>query len=174
MHGVTSKVSNIIPRPSPFTTSSILFLAERFTSTSPSPQVAASRLEKALQKLEAVEHTVYEVKQELGTLQVKLAAAEQEVQQRMTLITAAKEKCVCIVYLSCSACICIILSCLCLEGIWLPAGGVSLLRRPLKQKPEMWSSSMQLLRRNLVRYVQYKVHNSWYIVCNLLVLYQLM
>ena len=113
--------------------------------------MAASRLEKALQKLEAVEHTVYEVKQELGTLQAKLAAAEQEVQQRMTLITAAKEKCVCIVYLSCSACICIILSFLCLEGTWLPAGGVSLLRRPLKQKPEMWSSSMQLLRRNLVR-----------------------
>ena len=54
--------------------------------------MAASRLEKALQKLEAVEHTVYEVKQELSTLQVKLAAAEQEVQQRMTLITAAKEK----------------------------------------------------------------------------------
>ena len=33
---------------------------------------------------------------------------------------------------------------------------------------------MQPLKRNLVRYVQYKVHNSWYIVCNLLVLYQLM
>ena len=71
---------------------------QRFTSTSSSPQVAASRLEKALQKLEAVEHTMYEVKQELSTLQVKLAAAEQEVQQRMTLITAAKEKCVCNVY----------------------------------------------------------------------------
>lgn len=57
--------------------------------------MGASRLEKALQKLQAVEHTVYEVKQELSALQVKLAAAEQEVQQRMSLITAAKEKYVC-------------------------------------------------------------------------------
>lgn len=121
MHGVTSKVSNIIPRPSPFTTSSILFLAERFTSTSPSPQVAASRLKKALQKLEAVEHTVYVVKQELGTLQVKLAAAEQEVQQRMTLITAAKEKCVCIVYLSCSACLYLYYSILFVPGRYMAA-----------------------------------------------------
>ena len=100
VHSVTSEVSNILSRPLPYIPYPNYLVAcsvqiRRFTSTSLSPQVGASRLEKALQKLQAVEHTVFEVKQELGALQVKLAAAEQEVQQRMSLITAAKEKYVC-------------------------------------------------------------------------------
>ena len=57
-------------------------------------QVTANRLQGALQRLEAVDQTVYELGQELGALQRRLAAAEQEVRQRMDLITAAKEKCV--------------------------------------------------------------------------------
>lgn len=56
--------------------------------------MTANRLQGALQRLEAVEQTVYELGQELGALQRRLAAAEQEVRQRMDLITAAKEKCV--------------------------------------------------------------------------------
>ena len=46
----------------------------------------------ALGKLGDVDHTVYELGQQLDTLRPQLAVAEQEVQYRMGLITSAKER----------------------------------------------------------------------------------
>ena len=55
-------------------------------------QAAADGLETALGRLEEVDRTVYELEQGMATLRPQLAAAEEEVQQRMGLITTAKER----------------------------------------------------------------------------------
>ena len=45
-----------------------------------------------LQKLGEVDHTVQALERQLEVLRPRLAAAEMEVQQRMGLITSAKER----------------------------------------------------------------------------------
>ena len=55
-------------------------------------QSRADRYETALDRLEEVDKAVNELEQGLATLKPQLAVAEQEVQQRMDLITDAKEK----------------------------------------------------------------------------------
>ena len=55
-------------------------------------QEVEDRLQLALQKLADVDRTVYELEEEMAVLKPQLALAEQEVQQRMNQITAAKEK----------------------------------------------------------------------------------
>ncbi len=51
-----------------------------------------ARLETALKKLDAVDKVVSELNQQLASLRPQLAAAEREVQHKMHLITAAKER----------------------------------------------------------------------------------
>ena len=45
-----------------------------------------------MEKLSAIDHTVKELEYQLATLQPRLTNAEHEVQQKMALITAAKER----------------------------------------------------------------------------------
>lgn len=108
-----------------------------------------------------MDQTVYELGQELGALQRRLAAAEQEVRQRMDLITAAKEKCVPLsfvhLFIVSLPNICLSVSVLCMLlcvggsvmhcrvyctvlstlGTWLPVGVVSLLKTPLRWRARM-------------------------------------
>ena len=51
-----------------------------------------ARLKAALKKLEAVDRVVFELNQQLDSLRPRLAVAELEVQDKMQLITAAKER----------------------------------------------------------------------------------
>lgn len=51
-----------------------------------------TKLKAALKKLEAVDRVVFELKQQLTSLRPKLAVAEGEAQEKMHLITAAKER----------------------------------------------------------------------------------
>ena len=45
-----------------------------------------------MEQLTAIDHTVGELEHQLTSLQPRLASAEHEVQQKMALITAAKER----------------------------------------------------------------------------------
>ena len=55
-------------------------------------QVDAEKLQQALDKLNDVDHTIDKLEKQLATLQPQLAKAEQDVQHKMGLITAAKER----------------------------------------------------------------------------------
>lgn len=50
------------------------------------------RLEAALEKLKAIDYVVLELEEHLAILNPRLTAGEQEVQDKMDFITAAKEK----------------------------------------------------------------------------------
>ncbi len=50
------------------------------------------RLEAALEKLKSIDYVVLELEEHLAMLSPRLTAAEQEVQNKMDLITAAKER----------------------------------------------------------------------------------
>ena len=51
-----------------------------------------ARLQAALKKLEAVDEVVSDLQQQLASLRPDLSAAEREAQEKMVLITAAKER----------------------------------------------------------------------------------
>ena len=55
-------------------------------------QNEAHKLRTALEKLSDIDNTVTDLERQLATLRPQLAMAEQEVQQKMALITAAKER----------------------------------------------------------------------------------
>lgn len=55
-------------------------------------QQKAQKLQAVLNKLKDVDETICTLQKELDVLKPQRAAAEVELQQRMTLITAAKER----------------------------------------------------------------------------------
>lgn len=55
-------------------------------------QENAEKLRRALDKLDAIDKTVEALQSQLAILQPRLSMAEQEVHEKMSLITAAKER----------------------------------------------------------------------------------
>lgn len=55
--------------------------------------MGVGRLQMALKKLKVVDGVVVELKAQLSVLRPRLEGAEREVQRKMGLITAAKERC---------------------------------------------------------------------------------
>lgn len=54
--------------------------------------MGVTRLQRALKKLEDVDKVVVELDQQLSILKPQLTTADKEVQNKMELITAAKER----------------------------------------------------------------------------------
>lgn len=94
------------------------------------------RLEAALKKLEHVDKVVVDLEQQLCVLRPRLEAAELEVQRKMELITAAKER-----YCVNNSNMCVIIMSYELlyssQDIWRQTGAARLRKKPSSLRPPM-------------------------------------